>query len=169
MRDASGLLGPHTHIHHHGIDREAYRPQGASAALAGATLGLTLGSNLKRDRMELSAELSLDLQEDGDDDRNEDEIDLEPFRSEKSNSGYRGVFWNSSNQKYQAGISVNGRHTHLGTFDTVAEAAQVYARAYLREHGGPPAPPAPSVCVSGPPSPPGQPPGLAAPVLGSAI
>ena len=45
----------------------------------------------------------------------------------------------SSNQKYTARISVNGRHTHLGSFDTAEEAARAHARAYLREQGGPPA------------------------------
>jgi len=69
-----------------------------------------------------------------------EEIDLEPFRSEKSNSGYRGVSWNSSKHKYQAQIRVNGVNKHLGLFDTAEEAAQAYARAYLREHGGPPDP-----------------------------
>jgi len=34
---------------------------------------------------------------------------------------------------------VNGRSMHLGYFDTAEEAARAFARAYLRQHGGPPA------------------------------
>jgi len=39
--------------------------------------------------------------------------------------------WNSSNRKYKATITVNGRQMHLGSSDTAEEAAQHYARAYL--------------------------------------
>jgi hypothetical protein len=67
----------------------------------------------------------------------EEEIDLEPFRSEKGCTGYRGVYWDTKKVKYQAQISVNGANQYLGYFDTVKEAAQAYARAYLSEHGGP--------------------------------
>jgi len=70
-----------------------------------------------------------------------EEIDLEPFRSERSSAGYRGVCWNRSWEKYQAKISVNGQEMSLGSFGTAEEAARAYARAYLRKHGGPPAPP----------------------------
>jgi len=41
-------------------------------------------------------------------------------------------------RKYVAAIRVNGKYRYLGAFNTVEEAAQAYARAYLREHGGPP-------------------------------
>ena len=66
----------------------------------------------------------------------EGEIDLEAFRSEKSSSGYRGVSWNSGSHKYIARIS----QEYIGMFDTVEEAARAYARAYLSQNGGPPAP-----------------------------
>jgi len=75
----------------------------------------------------------------------EEKIDLEPFRLELSNAGYRGVRWDSSSRKYFAAIWVNGHVMHLGNFGTVEEAAQAFARAYLRQHGGPPALPTPSV------------------------
>jgi hypothetical protein len=79
---------------------------------------------------------------DGGDDAmgSEVEIDLEPFRSETNKSGYRGVSWNAGRQNYRATISVNDRRTNLGIFDTVEEAAQAYARPYLRQYGAVPAP-----------------------------
>jgi len=62
------------------------------------------------------------------------EIDLEPFRSERCSSGYRGVYWNVSNQKYHAAIKVNGTLQYLGLFDAEEEAVQAYARAYHRQY-----------------------------------
>ena len=46
----------------------------------------------------------------------EEVIDLEPFRSEKGNAGYKGVCWNSGSMKYNAQIYVNGAQMHLGYF-----------------------------------------------------
>ena len=66
----------------------------------------------------------------------EEAIDLEPFRSTNS-TGYRGVSWNSSSRAYTARINVNGTTRYLGSFDTAEEAAWAYARAHLRQHGGP--------------------------------
>ena len=70
----------------------------------------------------------------GQDGQEEEEIDLEPFRSETNSTGYRGVSWDSSNQRYQAAISVNGSTRQLGSFDTAEEAAHAFARAYPRNH-----------------------------------
>jgi len=75
----------------------------------------------------------------------EEEIDLEPFRSTNSAAGFQGVRWYSRNAKYQAQFKVNGAYRQLGYFDTAEEAARAYARAYIRHHGGPPAPPTPRV------------------------
>jgi len=47
------------------------------------------------------------------------------------------VSWNNYIRKYFAEIWVNGHGWHLGYFDNPAEAAWAYARAYLRQHGGP--------------------------------
>jgi hypothetical protein len=38
---------------------------------------------------------------------------------------------------------LNGRNTNLGSFNTVEEAAQVYAEAYIQEHGEAPTCPRP--------------------------
>ena len=54
---------------------------------------------------------------------------LEPFRSEKSSSGYKEVDlgWDSSKLTHKAGIYVNGHDRHLGMFDTVEEARPSHA------------------------------------------
>ena len=67
---------------------------------------------------------------------------MEPFRSERNASGYRGVNWDVDGgmRKYNGRIKVNGHNMHLGYFDTATEAARAYAKAYLREKGRPPAP-----------------------------
>jgi hypothetical protein len=46
------------------------------------------------------------------------------------------VSWNSSGRNYTAKFN----RVYLGNFATKEEAACVYARAYLSEHRGPPAP-----------------------------
>ena len=45
-------------------------------------------------------------------------------------SGYRGVFWRSQVQKWQAKIDCNGRRYHLGTFNTAKEAFVAYQNAF---------------------------------------
>ena len=65
-------------------------------------------------------------------------INLEPVQSQAAASGYRGVSWNSGNQKYEAQINVNSNSMHLGSFDTAEEAAQTCVSAYLRQHEDPP-------------------------------
>jgi len=44
-------------------------------------------------------------------------------------SGFRGVSWSKIKKKWVARICNKGRQIALGTFDTAAEAAQVYQRA----------------------------------------
>jgi len=46
-------------------------------------------------------------------------------RSRKNSSGVTGVSWNIGVNKWVATIYANGKHTHLGCFDDLAEAAQV--------------------------------------------
>ena len=45
--------------------------------------------------------------------------------------GYRGVY-KEKNGKSKAGITIDGKHTHIGTFDTPKEAAVAYDRAVLK-------------------------------------
>jgi hypothetical protein len=48
-------------------------------------------------------------------------------RARKGNrSGLLGVSQHSGSRRWQARINVNGRHFHIGTFDTIAEAHAAY-------------------------------------------
>jgi len=50
-------------------------------------------------------------------------------------SGYKGVCWDSTNQKYLAVIRHNGKHIHLGRRATAEEAYKLYREAATRLHG----------------------------------
>ena len=71
-------------------------------------------------------------------------IDLSQFLSQTSSSGYRGVYKDSiltkqsGSPKYRAEIKSGGHLQRLGSCDTAAAAAMLYAREYLRLHGTPP-------------------------------
>lgn len=47
-------------------------------------------------------------------------------------SGYTGVVWHKSSQKWNAQIRVNGKHIHLGTFSKIEDAATVRKSAEQR-------------------------------------
>lgn len=49
-------------------------------------------------------------------------------------TGYKGV-WMGRNLKFRAGISVNSRTIHLGTYKTAIEAAQAYDQAAIKFFG----------------------------------
>lgn len=44
-------------------------------------------------------------------------------------SGFKGVHWHVACKKWRALISINGKHKHLGLFDTPALAAKAYDEA----------------------------------------
>ena len=50
----------------------------------------------------------------------------------RGRSGIRGVWWNSSRQKWVAGLKLNGRTIHLGYFDDPGEAGREAAAARRR-------------------------------------
>jgi hypothetical protein len=52
-----------------------------------------------------------------------------------SKSGFKGVGWNSQKKKWQARISANKSHHHIGFFDNKKDAARAYDREALRLHG----------------------------------
>ena len=68
----------------------------------------------------------------------EEVVDLERFKSTQNKTGYMGVTYDQKNTNYKAVIYVGDSYQHLGVFETVEEAAQAHARAYVRKHGGPP-------------------------------
>lgn len=50
-------------------------------------------------------------------------------------SGVRGARWHKAAKKYVAEISVGRVRKHLGVFDTLEEASNVYDEATLKYHG----------------------------------
>lgn len=47
----------------------------------------------------------------------------------QNTSGRKGATWDASRQKWMSQITVNGKHIHLGRFDTKEEAGDAYDRA----------------------------------------
>jgi hypothetical protein len=55
--------------------------------------------------------------------------------SRNSSSGLKGASWSKSNQRWQAQITIERKHCHLGFYDTPEEAHEAYARASVELHG----------------------------------
>jgi len=51
-------------------------------------------------------------------------------RKMRGSSMYKGVFWNKRDEKWKAGIRVNGRGIYLGIFTSQEEAAHAYNAAH---------------------------------------
>jgi hypothetical protein len=49
-------------------------------------------------------------------------------------SGFRGVTWHKQHRKWMAQIMVNGKHKHLGYFDTAEQASEAYVTAKRELH-----------------------------------
>lgn len=89
------------------------------------------------------------------DDQEVDHIDGNPFNNRLENlrvcthaengrnrkkqinnsTGYPGVSFHKRSGKYQARIMINGKHKHLGLFETTEEAFAAYKNASLKLHG----------------------------------
>ena len=55
--------------------------------------------------------------------------------SKKSTSGIKGVSWSKHSDKWQAQITVDSNHIHLGFFYNIEEAAKAYEVASKKYHG----------------------------------
>lgn len=55
--------------------------------------------------------------------------------STRNKSGAKGVCRNKTGKRWRAHLKINGSNRHLGTFDTVAEAAKAVEVARKLEHG----------------------------------
>lgn len=53
----------------------------------------------------------------------------------KSTSGYRGVCWVKSKNKYKAYISLNNKHKHLGYYNNPEDAARAFNKAAIVVYG----------------------------------
>ena len=49
-------------------------------------------------------------------------------KKENFSSKYRGVFWNKSNSKWRAEITINGKKKHLGYFINEKDAYECYKK-----------------------------------------
>lgn len=56
-------------------------------------------------------------------------------RTKKNRSGFKGVSWDSVNQKWRANIKYGGKVKNLGRFVTPEEAHEAYCRAAEKFHG----------------------------------
>lgn len=55
--------------------------------------------------------------------------------SSRNTSGRKGVTWVKSRNKWQATIRVDGRHLHIGFFDSLAVASAAYQEVARNHHG----------------------------------
>ncbi len=60
---------------------------------------------------------------------------LLPKKRTKTSSVYRGVSYSKTDNKWRAGIEVNGKSLNLGHFKTEGEAAKVYNTAAFKHFG----------------------------------
>lgn len=56
-------------------------------------------------------------------------------KSKNNTSGYRGVYWCKSSEKWQASIRIDGKNNHLGYYDTPEEAHTVYENKAKEVYG----------------------------------
>lgn len=52
-----------------------------------------------------------------------------------NSSGYKGVSFDKTRNKWQAKITFNRKQLHLGRFDTIEEAVEAYDKAFTRLNG----------------------------------
>jgi len=55
--------------------------------------------------------------------------------AKNNSSGFKGIYWHSGRQKWYAAIRYYKKKIHLGSFDTVQDAANAYAKASHELYG----------------------------------
>jgi hypothetical protein len=53
----------------------------------------------------------------------------------RNTSGYKGVYWSKSNNKWQARIKINKKKVYLGNFKTLEDAYTAYCNKAQEAHG----------------------------------
>ncbi len=56
-------------------------------------------------------------------------------RPSNNTSGFKGVTWSALSKAWRAKTKINGRHIHIGLFDTKEAAHEAY-KTYMRSHYG---------------------------------
>jgi hypothetical protein len=63
------------------------------------------------------------------------ENSINRFRHRKSKSGFKCVYWNATNKKWQASTQFNSKYIFLGLFDTAEETSNAYQEFAKNNHG----------------------------------
>ncbi len=50
-------------------------------------------------------------------------------------TGYKGIYWNKKNLKWQTNIGVNGKSIHIGVYQNKIDAARAYNKASVKYFG----------------------------------
>jgi hypothetical protein len=56
-------------------------------------------------------------------------------KQKNNTSGYKGVYWDKSRNKWLVFIGVNKKYIHIGRFSNIIEAAKAYNEAAIKYHG----------------------------------
>jgi hypothetical protein len=52
-----------------------------------------------------------------------------------SNTGYKGIHWSNTKQKYKVAITHNKKYYYLGLYNNLQEAVEIHKKKYIELHG----------------------------------